>query len=94
MGPVERIVELRDRVTGREVYDRFAERCLGSAGYGLLGAGGGLAATDHSLPISDIRRSSAFSLGRIRAAAGWLIGDSAGFDDWARGAGKQTLDGS
>ena len=73
MWRVERIVELRDQVTGgEEVYDYFAERCLGSATYGLLGAGGGLAATDHSLPISDIRRSSAFSLGRIRAAASWL----------------------
>ena len=62
----------RDTVIGRvEVYDRFAERCLESVRYGLLGAGGGLAVIDHSLPISDMRRSSAFSPRRIRATAGW-----------------------
>lgn len=86
---------LRDTVIGRvEVYVRFAKRCLGSARYGLLGADGGLAVIDHSLPIPDMRRSSAFSLHRIRAIAGWLRGDSAGLDCWGRWAGRQTLDGS
>lgn len=33
--------EPRDGVTGEEFCDRFAERCFGSARYGLMGATGG-----------------------------------------------------
>lgn len=43
---------MRNCVAG-EVCDRFAERCLGSARYGLLGATGGRPPTEVRLCISD-----------------------------------------
>ena len=50
---VERIVDSRSCVTRDELYVRFADRCLGSARYGLLGATGGRPPTEARDCISD-----------------------------------------
>lgn len=52
-GIVVLIAELKNCVTDEEVGDRFAERCFGSARYGLLGATGGRPPTEASDCISD-----------------------------------------
>ena len=51
--PVETITEMGDCVTEVEVCDRFVERCLGRAKYGLLGATGGRAPREAAVSISD-----------------------------------------